>query len=106
MRNDARRLIRRTLAVVVLAFAVATTTWVILTLVRLDRAAAEDRPEATHRLEREPDPRSWSRLASGLGTIFYVQAQRSVLIGPAAAFTIGGAWLFVKRGRQSLVPRP
>ena len=86
MRNDARRLIRRTLAVVVLAFAVATTTWVILTLVRLDRAAAEDRPEATHRLEREPE--------------------RSVLVGPAAAFTVGGAWLLVKRGRQSLVPRP
>jgi len=101
MPEDVRVTARRVFAIAVLVLAVVSTTSVFLTLVRLDRDAAGDRPEATHWFDREPELRSWTRLASGLATNFYVQAQYSLLIGPAAAFTIGGAWLLVASTRRN-----
>jgi hypothetical protein len=90
----------RVFAIAALTFSLAASASVILTLVELERLAAEERPEFLHRFEREPESPSWARLFSGVATGLYVQVQRSLVVAPASAFAIGGAWILFVATRE------
>lgn len=101
LRSSTRIRVYLCVSVVLLAFALAGTTSVLVTLVRLERMAAAERPEARHWLEREREPWSWSEFAPRLVTHLYVHTQRSLIVAPASAFTIGAAWLLLAAARRS-----
>jgi hypothetical protein len=101
LRSGTRIRVYLCVSAALLALALAGTTSVFVTLVRLERIAQAERPEARHWLEREPEAWSWSQFIPRLATHLYVHTQRSLIVAPASAFAIGAAWLLVSATRRS-----
>jgi hypothetical protein len=97
---------RRLFGAAVLVAAVGLVTFVIVTLAGLEHRVALQRPEARHREESDPEARTAGHLAARFATVLFVVTQRSLLIAPAGAFAIGGAWLVFSNTFRSTDEQP